>query len=186
MPKRKGLFAPADDWQHNACINYLPDSIHAYADGYKEAAEIVVGHAISRRAANDTLVYPILFLYRHYLELRLKELIASGSVLIGKRIRPPADHRLDNIWGVCRPILKKISPQEPANSFKTIGECIKEFARFDASSQSFRYSRSRNGQRSLEGVTHINLRNVRDTMSKVSGLLDGASMAILEYRTFRP
>jgi hypothetical protein len=48
-----------------------------YTIGYKEAADILVGHVESTGRRADKLGYPILFLYRHHLELVVKSLIRT-------------------------------------------------------------------------------------------------------------
>ncbi len=179
------LIGPADDWWYNACVNYMPDHIWAYATGYKEAADVLVAKALEKRYHLDTFVYPILFLYRHYLELRMKELIKSGNSAISKPVRVPNDHRLDNLWGVCRRILLEVWP-DGDEYLRSTDKCIREFSKIDPTSEAFRYSRLRRGQKSLQGVTHINLRKIRDVMEEVSALLDGASYGIDEYRRFVP
>ncbi|HMK50182.1 MAG TPA: hypothetical protein VK435_09020, partial [Thermodesulfovibrionales bacterium] len=72
------LFQSADDWWHNACLNYMHDSWPAYIIGYKKAADILVRHIKQKRRSQDTLVYPIIFLYRQYLELAIKNLILKS------------------------------------------------------------------------------------------------------------
>jgi hypothetical protein len=36
------LFAADKDWWNNACVNFLPDHLSGCAEGYKEAADILV------------------------------------------------------------------------------------------------------------------------------------------------
>jgi hypothetical protein len=66
---RKGdtLFDGADDWYHNACVNWLPDGWDAYALGYKRAADILVGYIVDTHRDRDTIVFPIVFNYRQYI-----------------------------------------------------------------------------------------------------------------------
>jgi len=54
----------------------------AYASGYLEAANLLVEKALETGQRTDTLIYPVAFLYRHYLELRLKEITIQGGELI--------------------------------------------------------------------------------------------------------
>ncbi len=64
------------DWIQNACLNWAADASELYIEGYYQAALRVVenlGHD------QDFLVYPAIFLFRHYLELRLKHIIAMGE-----------------------------------------------------------------------------------------------------------
>ena len=76
------LFLKGGDWQHSACLGWAPNKWDAYAVGYKDAADIVVEKATTTGRGLDTLVYPIAFLYRHYLELRLKELTTQCQQLL--------------------------------------------------------------------------------------------------------
>jgi hypothetical protein len=56
------------DWHNRAQLNfthYVP--WHAYVAGYKEAADRLVAGIAEGQHGQDMLVFPILFLYRHYL-----------------------------------------------------------------------------------------------------------------------
>jgi hypothetical protein len=70
--KGNQLFKSDADWINNACLNFKEDQLNLYAIGYKRAAELLLEHVKNSGRDQDTLVYPIIFLYRHYLELRLK------------------------------------------------------------------------------------------------------------------
>ena len=180
---RKGdsLFISDTDWWHNACLNYPGIDINAYAIGYKQAADFLVQYVSQERRYQDTLVYPIAFLYRQYLELRLKQLIRSGSMLLDilHNSKKP-HHGIYQYWKQCRSILENIWPNEKAADFNIIEECVAEFVRVDPSSTGFRYPTSKNGSLSLEGLTHINLRNLGEVMNRIAALLDSASTGIEE------
>ena len=69
---------------HNARIPGYSD-LFAHIEGYKRAADLVWA-AIKpnpRAAGIDYLVYPMIFLYRYFVELSLKDIIATGSHLEG-------------------------------------------------------------------------------------------------------
>lgn len=65
------LFKPDIDWKNNACLNFSHDMSEIYISGYKSAGDILVEHVKQKKRNQDFLVYPIGFLYRQYLELRL-------------------------------------------------------------------------------------------------------------------
>lgn len=50
-----------------------------YPDAYKQAADKLVNQ-IEGHSWEDRLIFPVIFLYRHFVELKLKYLIGSGSV----------------------------------------------------------------------------------------------------------
>src|SRR5260370_16784696 len=66
-------------WETNACLRGATD--YAYAEGYRLAARLIADHVIEKRWDTDFLVYPIVFLYRHNVELQLKRLIPQGAFL---------------------------------------------------------------------------------------------------------
>jgi len=178
---RKGdvLFKSDADWWHNACLNFNGIDINAYAIGYKQAADFLVERISQERRYQDTLVYPIAFLYRQYLELRLKQLIRIGSMLLEIPLKANnLHHGIDKLWKQCRNILENIHPDENANDLNGIEKYITEFAHTDPSSTAFRYPADKEGNPSLEGLTHINLRNLAEAMDKISALLDGAALEI--------
>jgi hypothetical protein len=74
------LFRPdRKDWQTNADLN--TDGVPAdyvYAEGYHRAGQILADYVIEKKWDQDLLVCPIVFLYRHYVELQLKRLIPLG------------------------------------------------------------------------------------------------------------
>jgi hypothetical protein len=47
----------------------------------------------------DTLVLPILFLFRHYLEIRFKDIIVYAEVLLGQPAKwRQGEHNLRSLW----------------------------------------------------------------------------------------
>src|SRR5205809_6277751 len=90
--------APDPDCQYNARLNAdepvpgpegivfvsnAPNQWSTYAEGYKALADMGVQHAFDPEwHPVDTLVYSVVFCYRHYLELRLKELITTARDLL--------------------------------------------------------------------------------------------------------
>ena len=115
------LFMSSADWWHNACLNFMGIDINAYAVGYKRAADFLVERVSQERRHQDTLVYPIAFLYRQYLELRLKELIHNGNMLLDiPLMEKNLHHGIDKLWEQCRDILEKIHPNENTEGYNQI------------------------------------------------------------------
>lgn len=71
-------FTPDPDSYMNA---YSGGDWDTYAMGYKRAGDILVQYVADNDWDQDFLVYPITFLYRQYLELRLKELSGLHCVI---------------------------------------------------------------------------------------------------------
>jgi hypothetical protein len=175
------LFCTQEDWWNNACVNWCRDGWSLYARGYKDAADHLVKHVVERRAHQDVLVYPILFLYRQFLELQIKELIRLANRLLDKSDGVPKHHRISALWATCRPMLREIAPGDSDSELDDVGRLIGDFSRVDPTSTAFRYPEDREGNPSLHGLSHINLRNVRDVIAKMSILLTGADAMLGEY-----
>lgn len=126
---RKGdiLFDHADDWYHNACLNWRYDNWELYASGYKTAAHILVQYVVDTRSERDTLVFPIVFNYRQYIELRCKEIIRVGRILSNEPAEFPLTHDLLKLWKVCREIIADTEPSASEADFEAIDESIAQF-----------------------------------------------------------
>src|SRR5208282_6491263 len=110
-PPRKGeiLFREDRDlWPANAIVGQAPwrgDYDPPCADGYRMAARRLAEDvcADERRGSNGHyLVYPIVFLYRHYVELVLKQLLVmiadlAEEALDHKCSKDLEHHRLDQL-----------------------------------------------------------------------------------------
>lgn len=180
---RKGkqlIRSDLDPW-FNACLNFTHDQLGLYASGYLHAAEILNRHVLeSRGKGSDTLVYPIIFLYRQYIELQLKSLIKHGSIVLYSPEKYLKTHDIKQLWKQCRKILEKIF-EEDSESLDEIEESIYQLSEIDPSSEAFRYPVDKKGKKTLQGITHINLKNIYEIMTRVCSLLEGADTGISEY-----
>jgi len=87
----------------NACLNssWRPDLF--YSLGYREGARQLVNHVLGKYSDQDTLIFPIVFLYRHHVELLLKRLIVVASSVVDRHLTTAelkhlGKHRLDLLW----------------------------------------------------------------------------------------
>lgn len=179
------LFTSQEDWRNNARLNWCHDGWSLYASGYKEAADLLVQHVEKRGTSQDTLVYPVLFLYRQYLELEIKDLIRQSRRLQDISGDFPTHHRINDLWKECHKLLSEISPGDSITELEEIARLIGEFSAVDPSSMAFRYPQDKDGNPSLPGISHINLRNVREVIEKISFILMGASAQIGEYLSIK-
>jgi hypothetical protein len=66
------------DWKNNACLRNGDE--YAYREGYRKGAQILVRAVEETQSDQDFLVYPIVFLYRHHIELALKRVIKRAHI----------------------------------------------------------------------------------------------------------
>jgi hypothetical protein len=179
------LFSSQKDWWNNACMNWTSSRWNLYASGYKEAADALVERIEARSSSQDTFVYPILFLYRQYLELQLKVMVRTLKHLQGIGPDFPKGHRIDRLWTEVEGLLRQAFPGESIDQLVETGRLIHEFAKVDPLSTAFRYPVDNDGNPSLPGFTYINLRNVRDVMAKISMPLEGAYTMAYEHLQYK-
>ncbi|MCJ7492585.1 MAG: hypothetical protein MUP15_10635, partial [Dehalococcoidia bacterium] len=150
MPKKGArLLGGANDWKQNARLGYLDIEMcwDAYAEGFKTAADQLVQDLLDNRVwPIDVLLYPVAFLYRQYLELRLKELIVVSGRLLGLSREVPIHHDLMSLWKDVRPRLEQIwFSRSNKMDNDAIEDGLHQFCDADPGSYSFRYPVDRHG-----------------------------------------
>ena len=111
MKKKKAsepvLLTSDSDWHNNACLNYMSDHGTAYTEGYRRAGDIDVSGRVQ-----NFLVYPVLFLYRHHIELLIKQIV--GLALVLSEV-PDTDqykkdnHNLNTLWLLAKKLLPEVN-----------------------------------------------------------------------------
>jgi len=175
------LFTDDEDWMNNACLGWSRDEWDAYGEGYKRAADILVLHVMETQQGQDYLVFPVVFLYRQYLEVRLKHLLRDGFRLHDISEGLPGTHRLMAVWQRCRPLIEQVWPEGPRQDLDAVQEVIEQFDRKDPGSTAFRYPVDRDGNRSLPTKERLNLRQMAEVMERTAALLDACSTGFQEY-----
>ena len=177
------VFCADKDWQANACVGWSHDPLHLYVRGYKRAGDLLVEIVLNSNRDQDILIYPIAFLYRQYIELLLKEIIIAGRKFLKESVKesdkPLTDHKIDILWDKAKKISMKIFKDEddPLN-FERSENILMDFSRIDSGSFSFRYPKTKKGKKTLEGLTHINIRRLAEHIEALSIDLENISDGI--------
>jgi hypothetical protein len=179
------LFDTDNDWWNNACLNFARDDWDLYANGYRKAGDMLVERIIednvSTRASLDAIIYPIVFLYRQYLELRLKDSIIQTQLLLDVDVKLPKHHSVVALWEKLKTLLAQADPQATVAGKSTLGaieECVNQFSKVDPSSTAFRYPVDKDNNPSLPGMNNINVRLIYQTMENISSNLEGIALHI--------
>ena len=176
----------ADEWLVDADldprVSYYPPSpeigayvLHsesAYARGYRIAADRLVRSVGRKEDDERSLEYPIMFLYRHYIEIQLKQIINLAKHVERDPSKAPFSHNLTELWNGARAKLDTYWPTEDVVHLNRAAEYIAKFAMLDADSQAFRYPRNRKGKVSVGHLRSVNPERLSETMSRLTAFFD--------------
>jgi hypothetical protein len=153
-----------------------------YGEGYEGAAWVLLKHIEeSGHDAHiaDTMVFPLIFLCRHAIELRMKDLIEDGHCLLGTE-PAPTKHNLGNLWSLCWKVIKMQWPGTQESHVAEEAAIITDFDEVDPGSTSFRYSLDAGGEPSLPpALTRLQPRKIVAAMTKVCRALEAASTGVV-------
>jgi hypothetical protein len=153
-----------------ACLNFSQDHWIGYVEGFKRLADLGVAHLEEEGHGHDYLVYPILFAYRHHIELALKVIIRDARELLGIEGERPKTHKLVTLWDVAEPVLRQIA--DDGQTYRAVRDCLHRFDELDASSESFRYPVTAAGDPVLAELRNLDLGQVRAVVERLSMFLD--------------
>lgn len=146
---------------------------------------MLIAHVDATRSDQDTLVYPIVFLYRHHVELMLKRIISTALDLVERpeRYKQKTDnHNLNTLWPMARSLVRDIDNTFPRDNYATLDAVVNAFIESDARATAFRYAQNRTGEPSLAGMQYINTRHFGEMMGKASYELDCMDSHLLYLR----
>lgn len=141
-------------------------------DGYKKGADIMVDQAVQHGSERDFLVCPIIFNYRHFLELSLKFMLAT----FGRHVEIEANwntHKLEVLWKDFETMLERFGTSDPDNADPIVAEVIAQFAKIDPGSYSYRYPIDQKGKALPLELTDLYLPTLKDVMQAVANYFTG-------------
>ena len=158
--KHNKTFGPSDtDFDMNACVGAGPNTWGTIASGFQLSANKLVEFARTSESDIDAVIYPIAFLFRHAIEL----LIKKATQTMGTSRVIEKGHNLLDRWDKIAPQAKERFEEDPSYiDFKGLREIIKDFDNVDKGSFEFRYPFTTNGDRTLDGITNVNINTLAD------------------------
>lgn len=186
-------------WSCNAYLSYRDLGWHILANGYFDAANVLVGatlnpNFINKEYANyrnddtgellfhsskDSAVYPIIFLYRHYIEVSLKNAIYTIKKLQFEDIKQLNEHSIQTYFQTFKSAYIHLHKSEMYEMSKdpNFKELLKELKRIeniiitigelDDSSFTFRYLTDKEGEYIFSNNEMINIENIADKVQDV-------------------
>ena len=196
-----------DSWTDPKNKEHVQDQWVMMAMSYKRAADLLVeGQAKSLLigAEQQYIACPIMFLYRHFLEISLKGLMVDLQAL-GKQVNPLISvdpqvldkrlpgHPLMQAWLPVKQLLVELSKdqsqcadrsEEPNPTYDAIEDRIREFDEIDEGSFSYRYPIDKKNNPALGPLpSEWERRKVRDVVGTIEVYFGGFRSWIHDYRT---
>ncbi len=181
---KKGLkiFKSDFDWWNNASVDYYQtvEKLSIYEEGYKEAGDIVSKYVNENKFFQDALIYPIVFLYRHYIELALKDIIGNVKKLLKGEYEIPTGHDINRLWNEAKEFLKQIDETNNPKELAVVEDILKQLSKQDPTSETFRYHIYKNGNATIRNLTSINIRNLSEVVDALHSYFFGVQSFIGE------
>jgi hypothetical protein len=192
-PIRHGSFSADYPIKGIVWFHLNPDPIEdleSYAQGYHQAAKTLAARMRRSRHPRHFDGFPVLFLYRHALELYLKAVICAGSRLLFVRDSAAVDlgDLLKNHGIVkCVAILKRVLIDlgwidgfmtRGIRSFQELEKLAAKIDAIDAGSYAFRYPINTKGTRALPRGFTMNALAFSKALDPVLDFLDASIFAV--------
>jgi hypothetical protein len=142
--------------------------------GYKFAGDLLVQRALTDIAERNNLIFPVLFCYRHYIELALKATILEHGPFAGVLLDKP-NHNLDELWNKFLQVAEKFQCSPMDEAAVAVGACVAELNLIDGNSIAFRYAADRRG--ALPPLpAGVDLVNLHDVMNGIENFFECAEL----------
>ncbi|WP_291649919.1 hypothetical protein [Clostridium sp.] len=175
--KRK-IFIEGEDPNERAYIGWQDEalSLQGVKKGYKNSANVLVDRVIEQGNKGridilDTYIFPIVFLYRHSIEISLKHIYFR---VCGKL--PSGGHDLLTIWDkIDKDIFNYFNNTSLINKVEKneIKKLLKELQADDTHCEIWRYLISKEGRLYFSEWDFIDYRNLKNTLNWLYEELEG-------------
>ena len=167
------LLRNSDDWNRGVGFSrdHISRHVHIWS-GYMSAGAALIDVCEEDPHERHFLIYPILFNYRHGIELAMKWIIVSYVRYASIEVDDIEIHNLWQLWKLCKQIIIEVGSED--ESLPAVEQVIKDLHDLDGSALTFRYSCDKNGVLISMPDKLIDLNNIRDVMEGISHFFEGA------------
>jgi hypothetical protein len=171
---RKGdrLIRRSENWEAAAEFSENANSRHVHIwTGFTSAGAALIAQCEREPLDRHFLIYPILFNYRHGLELAMKWTLRTHGT--PSSLPDDLGHDLLKLWRLCRALIETVVSKDDAKTIPIVEKIVEEFHRLDKSGTAFRYSTDKNGDAIKLPAHLIDLQNLRDVMKAIDNYFSG-------------
>ncbi len=182
---------PGDD---NTVLNWVSSAgtehqeYRLMGEAYLSAAKVLVRKWSGSTPFTDFDAYPVVFLYRHALELLMKSLVVAGRTRLAIRTKgiegALGGHSLTKLWPIVSSVLDAMGWTKDTPEGRPLHESrklIDQLNSADPQSMSFRYPRSKRGGDLLPSHLTFNLPDSAKLVNSLCDSLLGAAIAIENF-----
>jgi len=149
-----------------------------YCMGYKESADTLIEEAISSKIIRklDTYIFPVLFLYKQYLELQMKYIYlkySEDSKKKKQKVIGKCSHNLMKIWNIIKPIMNEFASTKDNKTTNIVEKYIQQYHELDEGSFRFRYPIDIKLNEILGDDERINYINLKERMNELKSFFTG-------------
>lgn len=142
--------------------------------GYFKAGKLLAEACERDPFEVNYLIYPMMFNYRHALEVAMKELIAEYGAALDIHLSEEKSHNLLELWKLFKQLCEDLNPQAGDETDKAVGLVIQDFHVLDKGAVAFRYSANKNGAtfKFTSGV--VTIARLKDVMEGCQHYFEGS------------
>lgn len=160
------VFVPAVDNRNEATISsdFFASKYFEYEIAYKQAADMLVNKVIDETSLFKSVsVYPIMFLYRQFIELYIKDMLFRFDVEFNGKKKPYDGHDAYKLWKKLLRIVEdklecfpqKIGDANFIDILSATDSYIEEIANMDNNSMAFRYPDDKTHTKAFFQTKHL-------------------------------
>ncbi|MCA1377642.1 MULTISPECIES: hypothetical protein [unclassified Bradyrhizobium] len=140
--------------------------------GYMLAGEKLVEACLQDHDQRHYLIYPILFNYRHGIEIAMKWTLNRYGRFASIN-EYDKNHRLADLWKAVKIVMAEVGGDTDQEADNAVESVIRELDRIDPGSFAFRYAETKGGADIKLPPYAIDLANMRDVMKGVDHFFNG-------------
>lgn len=167
------IFKDEVSHDYGAWLKNPANKFFLYSEGYKKAGEMLWTFCNENKFYSNTLIYPLIFTYRQFLELRLKELIIMGYRYLNANKDFADEHSLMKLWLTYRNEILNSIENIDSKILDNVENIISQLNTEDPKSMCFRYpvTRGPNRKESINRET-IDLLNFKEVIDRLIYFFD--------------
>ena len=157
-----------------ACLD-ITMGFSELASCYLQAANDLIQMAVDHTEKLDVHVYPAVFLYRHSIELLLKQSIWMSNYLLGQgKSFHKNSHCLTGLWAKLKHNAKELLAAEfplSKEEIEFVEKALQEYETHDLGSDSFRYPIDKKRARTHPDLTKVDVLGLYETFNRIDELV---------------